>query len=146
MKMDKHLNFKLRNMHHSLNSFIRVVNLALCEDLEKSIFRSLHRISSYKITKIVKIRNPYMNVYVIKLSSIILTKKHITKQNDWNQYKENCNANNCDWNKKNYRYHAVADGRRRARLCFNLVCSPSPLFFECPLNCKFPGWGKAYPT
>jgi len=80
--MDKHLNFKLRNMHHSLNSFIRVVNLALCEDLEKSIFRSLHRISSYKITKIVKIRNPYMNVYVIKLSSIILTKKHITKQND----------------------------------------------------------------
>jgi len=43
-----------------------------------------------------------MNVYVIKLSSIILTKKHITKQTNWNQHKENCNAKNCDWKQGKY--------------------------------------------
>lgn len=59
-----------------------IVGLALCKGLKMFGLQVAAQSKSYEITKIVKIRYPYMNVYVIKLSSIILTKKHITKQND----------------------------------------------------------------
>lgn len=69
-----------------------------------------------------------MNVYVIKLSSIILTKKHITKQTNWNQHKENCNAKNCDWKQGKY-----LDTKRMplsSSTVLHLVHTPGPLFLK----------------